>query len=465
MRLFKISLFSLLPLLSLGQLNIKDFGASESSADNAKYIQKAIDSSVKTGKYVYVPIGKWRSGPLIVSKWNGTDYSFVTVKIIGESTFWDTGNGSVLISLDPFSPSLSVQRGKGCIVDGIQFTGLWKAPGSPYKKDIRTYIDPNTRDSRYSPYCAIAIDPFYSIIPPDGGYPNLKVWYRGGTSRGGSTGIIIKNCIFRGFTVGAITSPNGYTLNAELITFENIQVTDCKIGISGCQAQEKVNRIINMAAWGTTHTVLAWNLYGQQQPGNWSVSWLNVAGDVNQVIYRNSGGFFPLFMDHIYAENVFQFGFWHTFVGDVMREFVIDFKYSEEVGELPFAQFDGGGVSLRDGLTRYYGTDAPIIFSGRKKNEKTIWNLDHIKITESLGVPPKMAQTYSYNLPDDITEADCFHAEVKNGQIVNNTRSGKLAIFLDNSNTYLGYAIMNGTRIKYKSVTIKDGQNYKVAIK
>jgi hypothetical protein len=174
-------------------------------------------------------------------------------------------------------------------------------------------------------------------------------------------------------------------------------------------------------------------------------------------------GFFPMYISHLYAENIFQFGLWQSFVGDEMNDFVIDFIYSDQVGELPKAHFDGGGVTLRNGVTRYYGTDDPIVFSGRKKEENTLWFLDNVKITESLAVAPQTIHGHSYSLPDGVKEEDCFSAEIKDGQMVNG-KQGRMAIFMDNSNSYVGYATMNGDRIKFKSSNIKDG-HYKVAIK
>ena len=440
MRLIILILF---PLLSFGQLNIKSFGAREIYADNSKYIQRAIDSAVKTGKTVIIPAGNFKVGsPLIVQKWDG-DYRQCYIKIVGESTFWN--ERSSLTATFGDAPLLSIQKGKGCIIEGIVFNGKWVKPSSPYKKELDTYKDPNTRDERYSPYCAIAIDPFRVSIPPDGGYPSLTSYYRGSDSRGGSTGIIVKNCVFNGFTVGAITSPNGWTQNAELITFENIQIINCKIGFAGCQAQEKMNRIINVGAWGTTHTLFCFNTYGEKTPGNWIIDGVNVAGEVNQILFRNSGGYFPLFMSNVYAESIFQFGFWQSFVGDRLSNSVIDFSVLDE---LPKAQYEGGGVTLTNVLTRIYGTNEPIVFMGNKKQEKGWWTLENVKITESLGVEPKIVMGYQYSLPDGYQESDFVFTDVDS---INYD-----VICLDNSNTFWGYK-RNGN----KSIGLKG--NYKMA--
>jgi hypothetical protein len=446
--------------VAYGQLNIKAFGARESYADNSTYIQKAIDSAVKTGKSVIIPIGRFKVGkPLIVHNWQTDYYNQVFIKIIGESTFWDRGNRSVLEATFGDAPLLSIQKGKGCIIDGITFMGRWKAPGSPYKTLYQEYNDPNTRDSRWSPYCAIAIDPFMYELPADGGYPTLQKWYRGNLSNGGSTGLVIKNCVFNGFTVGAITSPNGFTQNAELITFENIQIINCKTGFAGCQAQEKLNRIINVGAWGTTHTLFMFNYYGEQTPGHWVIDGVNVAGEVNQILNRHSSGYFPLFMSNIYAESIFQFGYWQSYVGDRLSNSVIDFLYPYQTGELPKAHYEGGGVTLSNVLTRIYGTDEPIVFLNGRKDEKNVWELDKIKVTESLGVPPVIIKGYKSGTPDGIEMSDCKYLELKNGQIEG--ISGKYIIFMSGDFTFLGYGLVaDGGKISYKSVGLPDGWYY-----
>jgi Pectate lyase superfamily protein len=359
----RVLIIILFPLFSFAQLNIKSFGARETYADNSRYIQRAIDSAVKSGKYVYIPIGRFNvTAPLVVSKFECNKYVAVSIKIIGESTFWDLQNRSVLVAKFTDAPLLSVQLGKGCTIQGITFVGQWKSPGSPYGKTIDEYIDPTTRDSKYSPYCGLAIDPFCYTLPDDGGYPSLTNYYKGELQYSGSTGIIIKDCFFTGFTIGAITSPNGFTQNGELISFENIQIQNCKIGIAGCQDQEKMNRITNLGCWGTTHTVFAFNTYGKGIPGNWVIDGVNIAGDVNQVLYRWSSGYFPLFMSNIYAENIFQFGYWQSSVGDAISNFVFDFTYPDQFGT-PKAHFEGSGVTLNNGVVRVYGTSLPIIFT------------------------------------------------------------------------------------------------------
>lgn len=355
-----ILIFLVLPLLGFSQLDIRKFGASESKQDNSNEIQQAIDQAIKSGETVYIPLGKWRiRKPLIVANYRNEEYDQVFIKIVGESTMWDKGNRSEIIASFKDAPILSIQKGKGCMITGINFQGAYNNPKMSvqelYASKLEDYGDKTCRDSKYSPYCAIAIDPFSYRIPPDGGYPSLTKYYRGNQSKGGSTGISISNCTFNNVTIGAIMSPNGYTQNAELITFENIRIGNCKIGITGCQPQEKLNRLINIGAWGRTHTVFAWNIYGEGGAGHYVIDGVNVAGDVVQLVHRFSGGYFPLYMYNVFAESIGSIGYWYAGSGDALTNSIINIRYPEQINMLPDNVVYGRYLSIVNCNIRYYG--------------------------------------------------------------------------------------------------------------
>ena len=479
--MIKHFLFFLLciPIFTSAQINIKEMGArGNGKVDDSHIIQRAIDSAIKSGESVVIPRGRYKiDKPLIIAQWDGKDYKAVFIKIIGESTMWDLGNRSVIEASFKDAPALSIQKGKGAIISGIYFEGAYQVPkisiSELYRSNLDEYGDRSCRDSRYSPYCAIAIDPFSSALPPDGGYPTLKKYYRGSGSRGGSTGIRIEDCTFDKFTIGAITSPNGYTQNAELITFQNIRIGSCKIGIAGCQDQEKLNRIINLGAWGTTHTVFAFNKYGATRPGHWTIDGVNVAGEVVQLVYRVSHGWFPLFMKNIYAESILRIGHWQSAVGDCLSEFSIDFRYPEETGFLPENHLSGGGVAIRNGSLRYYGKNYPIVLVGSERD----YSVQDVDVSITLGGKPFFLSTRVQNaiknkeliiLPD-ITVS-------KQGNSVNIPKShpkavaGKMVVFLNvNNSDYVGTGLIEsvnkaGFTVKWASPIIRDKTRYRISI-
>jgi hypothetical protein len=328
----------LFPLFSFGQ-----------NAD-WKELQSMIDTAVKYNGIVEVKRNYTIDFPLVAAKWDGKDYKQFTIQIIGYATMWDVGQSSVIKAKFKDAPILSIHKGKGCVVKGINFQGAGV----------------NGRDSRFSPYCAVAIDPFRFNLPRDSGYTPLRSYYRGSTSKGGSTGLRFEDCTFGEVVVGAITSPNGYTQNAEMITFQNIRIGNCKVGIAGCQPQEKMNRVINIGCWSTCETLFGFNLYGETKPGNWVIDGVNIAGKVDNLVNRSSHGYFPLYINNVYAESLLSIGHWQSLVGDALTNASINFRYPANGEPLSDFNLSGGGVSFVNCDMRYYieTKSVPILVAG-----------------------------------------------------------------------------------------------------
>lgn len=364
------------PQISNKGINVKDAGAvGNGVTDDWPVIQAAIDSAVKIQGSVYIPRGRYRlSRPLMVYNWENNQYRAATVKIYGDDNMWSGGSGiTVLLSDHNDGFGLGVQVGKGVIIEGLFFQGKHTPPNLPfdsiYRLTLNQYRDIHTtvRSTRFSPYAAVVIDPFTSSVPADGGYPAMTSFYRGPLTRSGSTGVRVEDCTFWGWYVGAVTSPNGYTQNAELCTFENIRVTNCVIGFSGSQAQEKLNRVINVGAWGVTHTLFVWNTFGQMQPGHWVIDGVNVAGQVVNLVHRSSGSFFPLHIYNVYAESLGSIGWWGSGNGDAIHASSINFVYPHQVKSYTIQQLSG--VTFDNSNIRYYGEfNTPITFGNNSFN-------------------------------------------------------------------------------------------------
>lgn len=329
-----------------------------SLAQNAdwKELQGKIDSAVKYNGRIEINRNYKIDRPLVAASWTGTDYKQFTIQIVGNATMWDVGQSSVIKATFTDAPILSIHKSKGSIIRGVNFQGAGV----------------NGRDSRFSPYCAIAIDPFRYNLPADSGYPVLRSWYRGSQSKGGSTGIRVEDCTANNVVVGFITSPNGHTQNAELITFENIRIGNCKVGIAGCQAQEKMNRVINIGCWSECKYLFAWNMYGEMTPGNWIIDGVNIAGQVDNILYRDSHGYFPLFMKNVYAESILSIGTWRSQVGDMLEIASINFRKPTAGVAMADHNLLGNGITFRDCSIRYYGMDYPLLMYGTNTMDSSI---------------------------------------------------------------------------------------------
>lgn len=455
------------PFFASAQIDPKVFGAKgDGNADDYKAVQAAIDSAIAVSGTVYLP-GKYRiSRPLIAARWNGREYQSFTIKILGNATMWDTNTNSVIFASFKDGPALGIHRGKGVVVHGLNFQGSYHSPelsdSAFYNSDFNSYGDPSCRDKQYSPYAGVVIDPFRDKLPPDGGYPTLKSYYRGTASQGGSTGIRIEDCTINNFTVGIISSPNGLTANAELLTYENIRFYNNKVCIAGCQAQEKSNRIINVGAWGRTHTFLSFGDYGNGTPGFYIVDGVNIAGGVVRFINRTSGGYFPIYISHVFAESLGSVGNWQSLVGDRLSESMFDFAYPETTKTMPEAHLKGYGVTITNCTFRYYGhQEIPILFNGEYTMNDCVTYVPAVYGLKSTLKKPGYQFDYLPPQALKIRGKKAFLNCKPDG-----IKPGNTIVFMNyNSWIYIGMAIVdevkdNGIVLKYISDSVKPDVTY-----
>lgn len=356
--------------------SVKWFGATGNNIDDYNAIQKSINTCLKNNiRTVFLPVGRYKiSKPLIILNSAG---SFCTLEMLGESSFWDSNIGSELYPSFNNTFAIGIQNGKGCKIRKLKIKGLFSPPNSNdrhkfFNTSFENFTDNICRDSRYSPYAAIVIDPFTNLssnkIPSDGGYPGLLSYYglfnRFSTNTG-STGIEIDEMIINNFVVGICSSPNGLTRNAEITIINKVQFENCKLCISGGQDQEKANIISNIYCWGGTHTIFATGLYGgERMAGNWNIDHANIAGAVVRFIYNDQHGYFPTYISHVFAESL---GTWGTINSELACEISdchIDFEYPKVAGEQTLITSWGENIVYRSCNFRYYGEKTPMKIEG-----------------------------------------------------------------------------------------------------
>lgn len=365
-------------------ISVMWFGAvGDASTNDSPAIQRAIDCTVRsraTINTVYFPNAAYSiQAPLLVYYWTGTIYQGFTVKLKGESTKWQgSGQGTRLIKTFKDRFLLGVQGGKGCVIEGIYFSGQFSPPGTSgwdwYKLTLADFFatDPALRISQYSPSCLIAIDPFTNgAVPADGGYPGndpfgvaLTTYYRGTGSSGGSSALTIRDCAFEKDAVGICSSPNGATGNADLTLIDGARFQQIALCISSGQAQEKGCEIKNVGAWSNIHTFFSGSLFGAGAPGQWDIHNVNVAGNLNTFIYYGVGGYFGISISYIFSESMGKFGYLNSTVNNIsISNSELGFAYNESQS-IPDYHFDLTGVTIRDSRIRYYGQSIPVIFKG-----------------------------------------------------------------------------------------------------
>jgi hypothetical protein len=340
--------------------------AVRSPEDYSPIFQHDIDSCIQHNIPEYeIPAGRYICREtLILAKPNREGYSFFSLILRGKSTFAGAdGTGTILDFSNMNSGfGIGVQAGKGVQIIGIKLIGAfnYKFPGAYtfYNTRMKDFSDGKCRDSQYSPYFALVIDPFGPKIPGDGGYPGLSSWYKG--KRSGSTGTVIENCFLTNWVGGIITSPNGLTQNAEMTIADKIQFANMKICVAGCQDQEKMNRVSNVECWGVVHTCFTTGLYGAGSVGNWYLDHWNIAGYTQEIVYNNQQGYFPSYFSDIFAESIARIGFIASINGTTFSNSSINFADYTEAGSYTADQISGYGVTFIGCQLRMYGTAKPI---------------------------------------------------------------------------------------------------------
>ena len=434
---YKILVILLLPFFSVAQNS------------DWKELQGKIDDAVKTGGIVRVERNYKIDRPLIAHNWDGTRYGQAYLQIIGNATMWDRGQNSVIEATFSDAPVLSIQVGKGVIIRGLHIIG---------KKG---------RNSQYSPQAALCIDPFSAYPPIDGGYPSLRDWYRGPLTRAGSTGVRVEDCTFANSIAGVITSPNGYTQNADMLTFENIRFIDCQYGFVGCQAQEKLNRVINVGCWTKMDCLFMFNRYGAKQPGHWILDGANIAGGVDSIIHRYSIGWGPMMMKNVFAESVQSIGIWYAGSGDIMSECVINLRYPEQTGYYPDYTLSARYLNIQNSNIRYYGRPVPMLFYWAGEFEKNTQYLP--PILNAYGHTPhkglKVKQPFRYS-----TDTVSNHTATVYLNYGANVTPGAHILFMQmNDWSFKGQgqvASVSGdtVQLRYISPAIKDLSNYRIGV-
>ena len=356
--------------------SVKWFGAKGNNTDDYAAIQKTINTCVRNNiRTVYIPAGRYKiSKPLIISNKQG---SFCTLEVVGESSFWDSNLGSEIVPTFNDAFAIGIQNGKGCKIKRLKISGLFSPPSMRnsqqfYSIPFEQFIDGKCRDSRYSPYAGIVIDPFTNLssdaLPSDSGYPSLLGYY-GKSQRlqtqSGSTGTELEELSINGFVVGICSSPNGLTRNAEITIINKIQFANCKLCISGGQDQEKGNTISNIYCWGGTHTIFATGLYGSpRMAGNWNIDHVNIAGGIVRFIYNDQHGYFPTYVSHVFAESLGTFGTLNSEMACEVSDCSFNFAYQKEAGVQTLLIANGENVLFRSCNFRYYGEKTPLIMQG-----------------------------------------------------------------------------------------------------
>ena len=215
--------------------------------DVSTALNAATQAAITEQKRLILPTGLYNiDSPWMIMKWSGSAFSFFSVDIEGDKTAWTAdyltqiNNVTIRPSYDD-KPAICIQNGRAVRLKNITVIGQnaisLTFPDYPEMMTDANWVTGTCRDERYSPYSGIAIDPFGSSVPVDGGYPGLSAYYANPNS--GSSDIMFENVKVTNFVTGFIISPNGTSPQGDMISFLNCEALYNKTGISVCQSQAR----------------------------------------------------------------------------------------------------------------------------------------------------------------------------------------------------------------------------------
>jgi hypothetical protein len=234
-------------------VNVLDYGADPTGvADSADAIQAAIDYAVTSSKQaVYIPAGRYRIDTTLQL---GYGTALASVYLYGDGKAYRgsaTFSGTTIYSTFSNAPMIAVNAGRGTTITGMTLLGLnynWietNALGTlaPLLDDLvpANWVDPTldaNANSRYAPYCAIAIDPYSGAIPTPA-YPDNTY------NKGASSETNIIDVDMSGFVVAVAIKPSNADGNADYTRLTDCAITFCVYAVSVGNTQSRLVGLTN----------------------------------------------------------------------------------------------------------------------------------------------------------------------------------------------------------------------------
>jgi hypothetical protein len=158
---------------------------------------------------------------------------------LGEPTRTNYGSATVILPSYKDRPAIYTTASRAVTLKNFSIEGLNTAPvANVPPTDVQaSYISAGCRSARYSPYCAIAIDPNNAATPADGGYPGMSYSQFVGS---GASNILIENVNIRRFVVGVAHGLSGAQNNTDQVTYRNVLIQECDSAYAIGHAQAKI---------------------------------------------------------------------------------------------------------------------------------------------------------------------------------------------------------------------------------
>lgn len=348
------------------------YGTDTTGVNDAQpALQKTSDTMIANAvsgmtRTLYMVPGTYKTNTTwMMHDWNGTTYAGQwTLNVEGNWRACFSNNNGYPLIIPTFKdgPVIGMQRGIASRIMGVCFQGVIPsllAYDAFVQSSFAAQNTAGVRDSVYSPFAAIVIDPVTNnpaTIPPDGGYPQLNGsepgglnWYRGTGSHGGSSGMYISNCHIIGFTVDIMISPNGDTQQTEDITIEDCFLDTANVAIAYGQGQNDNCHVIRCRSWDNVWCVVDTVTYGGGTGIMPSIHGYNVAGEVYALFNVSSNKPFNVY--DFYAESFFTIG--SIFCGANGSTINGNFNFGDATFQ-PQYHVQASNIKFAGGVMRYF---------------------------------------------------------------------------------------------------------------
>lgn len=271
---------------------MKGFGAIPNDGkDDSKAIQLAIDHAISSSVSIVrfeAGIYDLEAGLVAAKQMRNGEFQFVTMHLSGPIPAYTSNQaigGTAVLRYSGKGAALSVQSARNFIIENIVFEGNAPLFDSPQEISQSTLAEwgneGRVSTSRYTPHCAIAIDPFHIQVPRQERYSGFDNYYSN-ISNGGSSMVSIRGCSFYRYYIAIANNPSNGVANGDNIRAENCHVSHCHTFWSAGQTQSRNNSIENVYAL-FLHTLVNGVQIGQRQGTPPFISNVNLAGYCEQV--------------------------------------------------------------------------------------------------------------------------------------------------------------------------------------
>jgi Pectate lyase superfamily protein len=355
-------------------INIDEYGAiPNDNLDDSDAIQNAIDFAMLSNKssHVYCPPGIYNidEGLVIAKQKTDGNLSFVTLTFSGHiaANYLDQKMGSTTVfKMKNPTFGIAIQLARSCIIENIVFQGC-----ANYTTDSKSIIDwkddqwgakSNAITNRYSPSCAISIDPFHNAVPVNERYLGQSKYYNNSVN-GGSSMILIRGCSFFNHYIAISNNSSGVVQNGDNIRAENCHVSTCHTFWSCGQAQSRANSIENVYAL-FLHTFISGTEIGEKNGTPPTISNINIAGFCKQVMDIQTG-FSGINYYRCYMESIWSLGISNGLSTSFDQCQIVFEDPNDKYFVSPFLLYATNVVAFRDCNLMYFSNcsvKAPMLF-------------------------------------------------------------------------------------------------------